>query len=241
MPLTLVKCRNRLNHVLGGDPSSEFEVDDLINEAGREFCGAHQWKFLERAPELLDLTASQAYVDLPSDFEQLLHIESTEEFGYSVREVDYGTFATYQAAGSSSILGGLIVCVVHPTQTAASSAPAAPRLLVWPTPSATTADALRIYYRAGWTTLTADQDVPNIPTYCDTALTQFINAVAQGYEEPDGGSVWERLDRIKQSKSFEDLVYRSGLAQGNYGPEANGAMAGSGAVEFYSNVPASPS
>ena len=89
--------------------------------------------------------------------------------------------------------------------------------------------------------MTNDGDVPNIPTYCETALTQFVCAVAMGYEEPDGGSVWDRIERLKASQSFRDLVYRSGLAQSNYGGEDNGAMGGAPTLDFISNTPASPS
>lgn len=212
----------------------------MVNEAGREFVGAHEWKFLERAPALLDFTSSVAYVDLPSDFETLIHLESTEDNLYDVCLVDFGKFARLQASGVTGDPGGLYATLVHPTQTSVSVAPGAPRLLLWPTPSSTVTDALRLYYRAGWTTLTNDQDVPNIPTYCETALTQFIDAVARGYEEPDGGSVWERLERLKASQSFRDLMYRSGLAQSNYGPETNGAMGGGLQIDFISNTQASP-
>lgn len=241
MALSLADYRLRVHHVLGGDPASEYTSTQIVNEAGRAFVDSHEWKFLERSPVTLDFTASVNYVDLPSDFAQLIAIEITSSNFSAVQMLEFGYFAKYQAFGGTATPGGVFATIVHPGQTSTSSSPGVPRMLLSPTPQADLTDALRIYYRAGWTELANDADIPNIPLYCESILTQFVQAVALGYEEQDAGMAASRIETIVGSTMFANLVYRSGLAQHDYGPELRGAVGTGKWVNFISAVPAMPS
>lgn len=241
MPLTLADYRNRLQHALGGEVSELLDQDALINEAGRAFVDSREWKFMERPPATLDFTISVGYVDLPSDFGQLIAIEITADNLNAFQLVDFQEFAKYQAVSYTGTPGGVFGTIVHPGQTSTGAAAGVPRLLLYPTPTATTSAAMRIYYRAAWTELSTDGAVPNVPTYCESILTEFVRAFAFGSEEPDQGTVFERVDRIIGSGMFQRLVYRSDMIQNDYGPERNGAVGDAMGIDFISNTPSAPS
>lgn len=241
MPRTLADYRSIVEAALGGEVDDRLDVDAIINDAGIEFVGAHEWKFLERPSTTLDFTAGVGYVDFPSDFGQLVAIEATEDNPYAFQLVDYDTFARYQSTGFLGEPGGSFGTIVHPGQTSTSAAAGAARLLLYPTPTSNVDDALRIFYRAGWTTLSSDGSVPNFPAYCEPVFVQFVRAFAFGSEEQDQGTVEQRLESIMSSSMFRRLVDRSDSVQHDYGPERNGAIGSVLSVDFVSDTPSAPS
>jgi hypothetical protein len=241
MPLTLADYRNRLQHALGGEVSDLLDQDALINEAGRAFVDAHTWGFMQRPPTDLDFTISVGYVNLPSDFASLIAIDITADNLNAFQLVDYSEFAKYEAVSYVGTPGGVFGTIVYPGQTSVTAAAGVPRLLLYPTPTSTISGALRIFYRAGWTELTNDADVPNFPTYCESVFTEFVRAFAFGSEEPDQGTVFDRVDRIIVSGMFDRLKNRADMAQHDYGPERNGAIGDALGIDFISQTPSAPS
>lgn len=239
MPLTLAHYRDRLEHALGGEVSDLLDPIELINEAGRAFVDSHSWKFMERTATL-SFTSSQAYATLPTDFAQLIAVEITADNLNVFQLVDFQEFAKYQAVGYTGTPGGVFGTILHYDQTATSQAGGSSRLLLYPTPDSSITDALKVYYRAKWTELANDADVPNFPTYCESVFTEFVRAFAFGSEEPDQGTVYERLDKLMASGMFQKLIERTDFVQHDYGPERNGAIGDALGIDFISNTPSAP-
>ena len=223
MALTLTKLRNRIALALGGSVSSKIDQDDIINEAGRLLTVMHPWKFLERPPTTLDFTSGTAYVALPADFGQLVSIRYNSD---SIERFILGTFDEIAALRPELVLPSVYVgSIVHPGQTGSTSAPPVARIELVPTPGDNITAALAVWYRARWTEITysTGSEVPNVPDYVHSLLSELVAAVAQGYNERDAGSMSARLTEIQRGPLFLNAIDYDGLTQPDYGEIGPGA------------------
>jgi hypothetical protein len=93
------------------------------------------------------------------------------------------------------------------------------RLEIHPTPSS--ADKIRIAYRARWTDLDSTSDESVTPDYADSALIACVRAFALGYEE-EGLEV--RLAEVESGPIYMRLMEKDGLVQPEYGQIRGGAL-----------------
>jgi len=229
VPLTLAAYKLDAQHAIALDAATlapgdtaAFNAQQIVNEAGRMLYSARPWKFRETASADLDLTISQSYVAMPSGFRQLRSV-SYNSLTIGIELVDFATILDLRARNTGPTGFQYWAALVHPRRAAAGTPPTPPRLEIYPTPTATVTGALTISYRAGWTELTSDTDVPDIPLYCETLLRKFVRAVAEGYMNEhgeEGGGIKTMDDRIHDiitGPIYKAAVDEDNLEQPDYG------------------------
>jgi hypothetical protein len=96
------------------------------------------------------------------------------------------------------------------------------RLEIYPDATAVHADFITVSYRIAWTDLTEDAKIISIPPWIEPLFTSIVRRVTRGYEEEEQGTVDQRIDELRVSSTFSDLVAYDGLIQPNYGELGQG-------------------
>ncbi len=195
MALTLAEYIAHIEHELGGSPAHELSATQIVNEAGRHLFSMNEWTFRTRPPTTLGLTASQAYIALPSDFDELVAYSPASgksEVFTLTKAADLAHHRTHPVGKA----GDYWMALVQPTQVATTSGSPVQRLELWPTPAATVSSVMNIWYRALWTELDSEDDVPNIPLWVEPVFVRTVRAFAIGYHTE---SIDERLASLEES------------------------------------------
>ncbi len=237
MARNLAQLVDVIEQALNGVSDPRTAAKDTINEAGRYLCACHAWKFLERPTATGAFVADQEYVALPTDFEQLLGVETYYSTSTTVRAVSR-TELDYLRSGPMINSLDSYVAVEYPPQPSATTAQGKPRLAIWPTPNANLAQALRITYRAGWVELADNASIPNIPADMEFLLIEVARALAQG-RRPGGDTSIVKLDALENSTSMNRLKAKYGQVQGNLGQLQGGVVCGQGRGDYrpYTSLP----
>ena len=209
-----------------GNQIDQRMAEHLVDEAGHELCNAWPWAWLHRPETLLSLTKDQNYITLPSDFQKLIDVTSTENYLEQVHTVELSRIHWLRGDDVGEAVVDHYVALEYPGQPDTTSNPAGARLAIYPTPTEDRTDRFRLEYRAGWPSLANMDDVANVPPDVAPLLTQFVRAYALGYvdEQRGRGSVAQRVEPIYSSTMFKRLAERYGGAQGNYGQLQHGIV-----------------
>lgn len=222
MPQTVLELQRLIRHTLGGDdPASETPAIQIINEAGNHLINMRRWNFLDREATALNLAASQAWLDLPADFGEVIQLHKASNMNgdmvpVSPHEIDY-----MRASPTLPVMFTLWWAIEWVGSNAQT--PPTARVAIYPTPTANVIGAVILRYRATWTTLNADADFAVIPVWCETLLRQLVIAFARGYMEEDTATLDERLELISQGSVFKACERRDSVVQVNMGQMTGGA------------------
>lgn len=222
MPVSIPTLYREIQHAVGGRPSIASGETvaarsvRIINEAGRMLFGIHSWRFRETVA-LLDSVADQAYIVLPSDCFALNYAW----WGYvPIRLVTPGTLeATRSLSGTATF--AYMGCV---RLTVTVDAPGGEnRLELYPTPSDTTSDAVRILYNRQWADIDEDDIVDAaayaaVPAYAEQVLIEFVRAVGVAYED---GGLQARIAEVVAGPSYISAKEQDSLLQQDFGPLTN--------------------
>lgn len=171
-------------------------------------------------------TIKLASLILPADFRDIVSLQPTQGLVNSVTltSLDYiNQLRTNEIAVGNFAYWAAIVWGRNATT---SGGKPVARLELYPTPSANAANEFTLFYRAGWTNLSADDFSIGIPDFLNSVYIQAVRAIARGYEEEDekAGTVFDRLQRIRISLEFQDAQRRDGHAQASLGQMMGGAV-----------------
>lgn len=226
MSLTLLQLKAIAKHAIGGEPavvitSVDLTKQHIVNQAGVLLVSLHEWNWLRRPATLLSFTNGQDYVALPVDLAEVIEVTYNDNGG----SITLTSPAAVDLARANDVGTGnqYLAAVNFPTQANVTSAPGVPRLELHPTPTASTADIIRLRYRADWVELDTDTDVANVPRWIEPLLEDCVRAVARGRE--NGQLSAEIASQITSSPFFAAAVKRDGQAQVEYGPPIGGAAA----------------
>lgn len=239
MALTLADYKAHIKHALGGGDPAVIVTDAdttkklYVNEAGRLLVSAREWKFLERPSTTVNYTSGVSYVALPSDCRKVISVRPKRGYFTDVRMTTFEAIDRMRSIVNTSV-GITYLAVSHPTQTSASASPGAPRLEIYPTPSSSITDALTVRYAAGWTELSSDTDVANIPVWAEGLLVLLCRAIAKGYEEE---SLNERVAAVLAGPVFSAVVDQDGMIQQDYGVLGIGQVADDGPMVRFTDQP----
>lgn len=224
MGLLVQNCLDEIKHTLRRDTSSQIAPLSIINEAGHQFCNMHPWKWLERFSSSLDYVASQTYVSLPADCGEVLALYATSTNVSQFEMVSFQELLRLRSVGTTVVTGTTYGALAYPAFTTAAE-PAAVRLEVFPTPSASDAGALSIFYRAIWVDASPETDYLDVLPWMIPLYKQVLRAYARGVEEEDVASMSERLAAIQLGPVFKAACERDGRVQPSYGTMTGGAIA----------------
>ncbi len=97
-----------------------------------------------------------------------------------------------------------------------------PRLELWPRTASDT-QAMVINYTGGWKAPATDDEVLSIPDWLNLLYVEVFKAVVMGHEEPENGTVDERLTRLRMSPEG-GILWRDALARDNTMQTSYGSM-----------------
>lgn len=226
---TFANLKSYVTHYLAGSPATVVTDADttkgrIVNDAGRLMVNCHDWSWLVRPNAAVNYTSGQNFADLPGDFGRLLSVAQSSNVSTSLCPTTAENIARMRQWDDTSGTTGYYALEHQPRAVNTQFQPR-PRLALYPTPSSDTASALLVTYRAAWTELVNDADVPNIPDDYDLLLRNFIRAVA--YEQDDQRE--DAVNAVLSSAVFARLAARDGATQANLGDVTGGSLQGYGA------------
>ena len=207
MPLTVQQVGEHVQHALYvTELPPVLSLLPLVNQAGNHLCEMHEWSWLIRPPQDLGTTVSQTYVNLPSDFREVIALD----FGAasSGGEVHWGSLqdvSEWRRLGIGSSANVLVSLSYAATMQ--------PRLELGHTPSATSATFFKLSYRAGWAQVTSDTafitvapgGTGQVPLWCEALYLLIVREIARGWVH-DMGPAPERLGGVREHPFFHEAV-----------------------------------
>lgn len=184
MARTVAKYLDMMRHAIGNDePASGVTLLDVLNDALVDLFAFHPWSWSTGITVSLNYTIDQSYINLPTDFSQLVSIETAN----ALHTITATTLPHLQALrhDDQAVGNTYFVALSHPGQTTVTGARPQARLEIWPTPTATETGALSLVYRSKAVELSANTDVPNIPRAFEEALTMLARGKIKGLEMGD--------------------------------------------------------
>ena len=217
MAITLSSLKSHVRHALGGTPASQLSEAGIVNEAGR-YMFSVPWKFRERPPATITTTPNQSFVELPTDFGEMISANMTDGL---VKSIHFTTMDDLVERRTTAIGQSqeYYAVILHPTSESSTGGEVSPRIELHPTP--TRSDNIVVAYRSDWVELTSDEEYASVPGYAESVLIGLVRAFALGYEE-DGLEV--RVAEVQNGPLFQRLLEKDGIIQPDYGPIRNGHL-----------------
>jgi len=94
------------------------------------------------------------------------------------------------------------------------------RLELWPSTSSTE-EELVLFYRGGWIAPASDTDALAIPNWLNALYIEVFKAFVMGSEEPEGGTVDQRVTALRGGALYADAIRRDAQVMADLGPLAN--------------------
>lgn len=219
---TLNDLQKAVIHCLGGTPDQNLNPQDIVNGALSDLCHEEPWKFRQAALSI-GSTSSQSFINLPSDFEELLTVKKV---GDTTASIEAATLDQIYLARQTTptLTASLLYCVNWKAQGSTTAEPTA-FLELYPTPASTTNPYLAGVYLRQIPRLSATTDVPDIPSTFHQALWWGCRAYAAAAETGQFGADWTMyqklladLKRLDGRQNGYIGRMRGGLAERTYGP-----------------------
>lgn len=211
---------------VGGEINSLFDPVEIVNQAGQSMLGMHSWRFLERTPIDLSLTADQAFISLPADFGSILGITTSSPIFSQVKVADTNLInwlRQHNTSGTDSYVVASTFQKQSPQVDATTSAgfteAPLPVLEVYPISGVDVVDVFALNYRAGWLALANEEDIPELPPYMLPLFETLVRAWSTSYGDP--GALTGPIDGVMQS-----LVAKTAMKQDAATRPFNQAMRG---------------
>lgn len=223
---TYADYKNAVIHALGAEMSTGESSAEIVNDALEQLCSMRAWMWRRGGPVTLSLVADQNYIELPQDFGEeehttypgsvnklMIRVTMAEIQMLRANNSQPTGFTFYYAINSGSLdednrEEGLTVNTLE----------------VFPTPTASVADAITLSYFRNVDRLEDDTDVPQIPPWMDYALDLLCRAMAKTLEDDDAASAAQKaFDKIVPDLIRRDAgtQRRMGVMRGGLFPRTN--------------------
>jgi hypothetical protein len=234
--LTYGGLKQHILLALGGQPSivsgvtHNQRIAEIVNQAGN-YLFTKAWRFRERTGRPLSLVANQNWAALPGDAEDIISLVSKAGLGWRVELTTPEQIELFRNSMAPALLDSVYYAaltrpwaqdgVTPATPIVPGTAFPAPRLDLYPTPQATTTDAIIIRYRAGWTAVSGETDAVTpdtyiipVPPFVESLLIAYCRAFAVAYEDE---GLAARLIEIDNGPVWNAAATKDGIAQRDYG------------------------
>ncbi len=227
--LTYGGLRQHILLALGGQPSivsgvtQNQRIAEIVNQAGN-YLFSKQWRFRERTGRPVSLVANQNWAAMPGDAEEIISLVTKAGLGWRVELTSPEQIELFRNSMAPALLDSVYYAALsrpwaqadNVTPLVAGTAFPAPRLDIYPTPQATTNDAIIMRYRAGWTAVsgetnavTPDTYIIPVPPYVEALLIAYCRAFAVAYEDE---GLAARLIEIDYTIDFPAIIAFSGFS-----------------------------
>jgi hypothetical protein len=212
---TFLEYKAEVLHALGNPAAGNLDITagSIVNDALEHVAAMHEWQWCSTGQLELGTTADQAFITLPADFGTMIAIEEQQGWATHFTPVTWEALLWMRTHPITNWTGGYYYVI----QTGNSATPAAgldaPTLELYPTPSVTDADAVRIVYRRHLRRFEGDTDVPQWPSYMDRPLSLLARSFASVDYDDDPQSAYTSAF----SAMIDDCMYRDGMTLGSVG------------------------
>lgn len=220
MTLTVAELIDQIRHTLRAEPPSALGALGIINEAGSTLLTLHGWKFMEYVADL-DIVAGQTWIDLPTDFQELIAYEAVSPFNV-LRPTSMAHLLRMRATTPSPAAWGYYFYIGNERPSGAT--PTRKRMELSWSQATSLAAAFTIQYRAGWTAVAGDATYVPVPDFIAPLMRRLTRAVARGYGEEDEGAMGQRLNEIMSGPEFTGAVVTDAMVQPSFGQRRGGAL-----------------
>ena len=221
--MQLKNLKEQVRLAIGGDPSfdsthgvsADQRIIDIINDAGR-YLFSRRWRFREKHDAVVQATANASVLDLPDDFDTLISVRMSDELNNTVDLTTPDRLNLYRRSTVGSNNAYYVAVYHYPGSVNGQSAPKW-QLQIYPTVTAADTDFIRVTYLYSfptYTTSSSDTSVIDVPTWCESLLTAYCRAFAQGYEDE---GLNQRLAEIDVGPLYMRVAEQDGLLQMDYG------------------------
>jgi hypothetical protein len=242
--LTYGGLKQHILLALGGQPSivsgvtQNQRIAEIVNQAGN-YLFSKQWRFRERTGRPVSLVANQNWAAMPGDAEEIVSLVTKAGLGWRVELTSPEQIELFRNSMAPALLDSVYYAALSRpwaqaddvTPLVAGTAFPAPRLDIYPTPQATSTDAIIMRYRAGWTAVSGETDAVTsdtynipVPPYVEALLIAYCRAFALAYEDE---GLAARLIEIDNGPIWNAAAIKDGIAQRDYGrlnPVRSGAF-----------------
>lgn len=171
---------------------------EVVNRAGEELVNAWPWEWLQGARELVDLTADQDYILLPTDVRTIvslqpvdglnlcLHRSSPDDLGRISSRLPVTGWTYWYAPGTRELAGE-------------------PRAVldIVPTPTETSVGAASLSYNRKWRRAERDDSTLFVPDWMHHVVIDMVRAVAAGYVSKGGLPMQAHVAMVLDGHSFQ--------------------------------------
>ncbi|HYE20093.1 MAG TPA: hypothetical protein VEA69_16715 [Tepidisphaeraceae bacterium] len=161
----------------------------------------------------LGFTSGQNYVALPTDFCQLVTLRGGTSTNSVMLPRTVSQVLDLRANSVTGTVGDAVFYAVDTTGQATGTNASTFKLQVYPTPDATTSDALQIQYLREITVPSAGSNVADIPNHLSAVLLTLVRGWAEMTEKNELGANWEVGHRM-----LAEAQARDGMLQPQFGP-----------------------
>lgn len=212
---TFLDYQNEVRHALGNVAAAGLDVTpaNIVNDALEHIAAMHEWHFCATNEVQLGTVQDQPFITLPADFGTLLAIEQTQGWYSFMTPVSWDILLWMRRYPLIYWTGGYYYTIVTGNSSVPSAGLDVPTMELFPTPSVTVADAVRIVYRRYLRRLENDTDIPQIPAYMDRPLSLLARSFASVDYDDDPESAYTQQFRTL----IADAMYRDGMTVGSVG------------------------
>lgn len=233
MPITGEDAERIIEHALAGVPQGRAPVESAIqlaNDAGHWLLSARDWNWASGARATLDLTATEAFIELPEDFQAF--IGSPFQQNSTIGGFEWTSLPTLiELVTTAPTAAGHYFYGALAWDQSGDGAPV-PRIELHPTPNSTVAGALACFYRRGWTEYPspADTTEAKLPEWMNGLYVATLQAFARGWEDDlaPQSARQQYLTNIMLGPEWAVAVRRDSVAQPNVGFIKNGILSARG-------------
>jgi len=212
---TFAEYKSEVLHALGNPDSADLDitVENIVNDALEHIAAMHEWNWLSVGQTELGVTADQNYVTLPADFGTMVAIEHNQGWASHFTPVSWAELLWLRQHPITEWTGGYFYTINTGNSATPASGLDAPTLELFPTPSATDAQAVQLVYRRFLRRMTTDTDVPQWPPYMDRPLSLLARSFASVDYDDDPQSAYT----VQFSAMIQDCMSKDGLSKPSFG------------------------
>jgi len=228
--LTYGNLKSHVVLALGGQPSivsgmtRDQRIAEIVNQAG-SYLFTKPWRFRERTSRALPVVAQQNYVALPADVEDIIALVSKAGLGWRVELTTPEHMEIIRNMAEPALMDGVYYATMsrpwaqaNGTELGQGTGLPAIRLELYPTPQASTGDALTVRYRSAWQEVSSSTNETSfiipVPAYAESLLIAYARAFALAYEDE---GLTARLMEIDNGPIFSAAAIKDGIQQRDYG------------------------
>jgi len=152
---------------------------------------------------------------LPSDISELAGTPSGSVANHSIIPTTMQGLIDARDAGVYPQGGDFYGAITYGVSVGPDGGAPVPRLELYPPPASDDLNSVTIYYRAGWTKITRDDQYSSTPDWFDPLLIQAVRAYSYGIETDTMG---QALAEVLLSPMYAATQRRDGVIQRNLGP-----------------------